>query len=279
MRPQLDQKKIAFNFVQLPDTPETLVMLDKMRIQQVFFNLLSNAAKFTPDGGSVSVVVSREYTENNRIRYDMKVSDTGIGIAEDAQERIFEPFEQAGPQTKNGTGLGLAIVKNLIDLMGGEISVESTPGEGTTFRINVAFPISAVQSVMSEEPEKESVDFRGRSVLVVEDNPINMEITRKLLERKGCKVTSAYNGQDAVDIVLHCKPGEFDAVLMGRDGADGMKKMHDSGAYTIGQDKESCAVFGMPGVAYKLGGVDRLMSPDMIADEIIRYYSNNIKRG
>ena len=144
----------------------------------------------------------------------MKVSDTGIGIAEDAQERIFEPFEQAGPQTKNGTGLGLAIVKNLIDLMGGEISVESTPGEGTTFRINVAFPISAVQSVMSEEPEKESVDFRGRSVLVVEDNPINMEITRKLLERKGCKVTSAYNGQDAVDIVLHCKPGEFDAVLM-----------------------------------------------------------------
>jgi len=252
MRPQLDQKKIAFNFVQLPDTPETLVMLDKMRIQQVFFNLLSNAAKFTPDGGSVSVVVSREYTENNRIRYDMKVSDTGIGIAEDAQERIFEPFEQAGPQTKNGTGLGLAIVKNLIDLMGGEISVESTPGEGTTFRINVAFPISAVQSVMSEEPEKESVDFRGRSVLVVEDNPINMEITRKLLERKGCKVTSAYNGQDAVDIVLHCKPGEFDAVLMDiqmpvLNGLDASRKIRESGR----PDIDKLAIIAMTANAFE----------------------------
>ena len=214
MQAQLDQKKIEFNFMQIPDEPEQLVMLDKMRMQQIFFNLLSNAVKFTPEGGSVSVTARRENQGNGRIGYYIDVRDTGIGIAEEAQERIFEPFEQAGPQTKNGTGLGLAIVKNLIGIMGGSISVESIQGSGTTFRVFVSFPVSENQSVASDKPERESVDFSGRSVLVVEDNPINMEIACKLLERKGCRVTSVYNGQDAVDMILHCGPDEFQAVLM-----------------------------------------------------------------
>ena len=213
MQAQMDQNRLNFRFSQDPDTPETLVMLDKMRIQQIFFNLLSNAVKFTGEGGSISVAIRRR-ADGTRIGYSIDVSDTGIGIAEDAQERIFEVFEQAGPPMRNGSGLGLAIVKNLLVLMDGTISVESAPGCGTTFRIQVAFPVSAVQSIEPEVPESESVDFTGRSVLVVEDHPINMEITRKLLEHKGCRVTSAFNGQDAVDMLLHCEPGEFQAVLM-----------------------------------------------------------------
>ena len=214
MQAQMDQNRLDFRLTQTPDAPETLVMLDKMRIQQIFFNLLSNAVKFTGEGGSISVDIRRETGSDSRIGYYIDVSDTGIGIAEDAQERIFEVFEQAGPPTKNGSGLGLAIVKNLLVLMGGTISVESAQGRGTTFRLLVSFPVSAVQSVEPEEPENELVDFGGRSVLVVEDHPMNMEITRKLLERKGCRVTSAFNGQDAVDMLLHCEPGEFQAVLM-----------------------------------------------------------------
>lgn len=214
MQAQMDQNRLNFRFAQDPDAPEALVMLDKMRIQQIFFNLLSNAVKFTGEGGSISVMIRRQAGSDGRIGYSIEVSDTGIGIPEDAQERIFEVFEQAGPPMKNGSGLGLAIVKNLLVLMGGTIGVESSPGRGTTFRIRVSFPVSAVQSIEPEEPESESVDFTGRSVLVVEDHPINMEITRKLLEHKGCRVTSAFNGRDAVDMLLHCRPGEFQAVLM-----------------------------------------------------------------
>lgn len=214
MQAQIDQKKLHFSYIQLPDEPETLVMLDNMRIQQIFFNLLSNAVKFTGEGGSVFVTVRRDAPDNGAIAYHIDVRDTGIGIAVDAQERIFEAFEQAGPQTRNGSGLGLAIVKNLLLLMGGNINVESVPRHGTTFHIDVAFKISEVQSVEAKRPETREFDFSGRSVLVVEDHPINMEIARKLLEKKRCKVTCACNGQEAVDMLLHCEPGEFHAVLM-----------------------------------------------------------------
>lgn len=214
MQAQMDQNRLTFCLNQTPDRPEVLVMLDKMRIQQIFFNLLSNAVKFTGEGGTVSVSIRREAGQNSQVSYSIDVSDTGIGIALDAQARIFEVFEQVGAPTKNGSGLGLAIVRNLLLLMGGTITVESAPGQGTVFHIHVSFPVSAVQSVKHEEPERETVDFTGRSVLVVEDHPMNMEITRKLLEHKGCRVASAFNGKDAVDMVLHCGAGEFQAVLM-----------------------------------------------------------------
>ncbi len=214
MQAQLDQKKLQFNFVQLPDSAEHPVMLDNMRIQQIFFNLLSNAVKFTDEGGSVLVAARRDLPVNGHIVYHIDVQDSGIGIAKEAQERVFEPFEQAGPPSKNGSGLGLAIVKNLLQLMGGTIRIESRLGAGTTFHIDIPFEVSNVPSVTETKPPTADFDFGGRSVLLVEDHPINMEIARKLLERKNCRVTSAFNGQEAVDILLHGNPGEFQAVLM-----------------------------------------------------------------
>lgn len=104
MQAQLDQKKLQFNFVQLPDSAEHPVMLDNMRIQQIFFNLLSNAVKFTDEGGSVLVAARRDLPVNGHIVYHIDVQDSGIGIAKEAQERVFEPFEQAGPPSKNGSG-------------------------------------------------------------------------------------------------------------------------------------------------------------------------------
>lgn len=214
MQAQLDQKKLRFGLNQIPDTPEELVMLDPMRMQQIFFNLLSNAVKFTDEGGSILVKIQRETLGENRIHYFIDVSDTGIGIAEEAQERIFEAFEQVESETKNGTGLGLAIVKNLLAIMGGGIGVESEPGKGTTFHIDVPFAVSPARTIEKDEPKKEEFDFTGKTVLVVEDHPINMEITRKLLERKNCAVDSAFNGQEAVDLLNQRKPGVFQAVLM-----------------------------------------------------------------
>jgi signal transduction histidine kinase/DNA-binding response OmpR family regulator len=214
MQTQFDQKKLDFRYVQTPETPETLIMLDRMRIEQIFFNLLSNAVKFTKEGDSVTVVSRRELLENQSVRYHIDVKDTGIGIAPEEQERIFEAFEQADSQTRNGSGLGLAIVKNLLRLMGGTITVESEPGKGTIFHIDVSFEVSEIQSVRTEEQKKEVFDFSGFSILLVEDHPINMMLARKLLEKKNCSVTSAVNGREAVDILTHGSPGDFQAVLM-----------------------------------------------------------------
>ena len=235
MQVQLDQKKLQFTFTEDPDTPETSVMLDKMRIQQIFFNLLSNAVKFTDEGGSVSVAVSRRAAENGRIPYHIEVKDTGIGIAEEAQKRIFEPFEQAGTQTRSGSGLGLAIVKNLLGLMGGTIRVESRPGCGTTFLMDAAFAVSDIKAVQqAEKPAAEEFDFQGRNVMLVEDHPVNLMIARKLLEKKNCRVIPAVNGQEAVDMLLHGHPGEFQAVLMDiqmpvLNGIEAAKKIRASG--------------------------------------------------
>ena len=129
------------------------------------------------------VLIRRDPPARGRVQYHLDVQDTGIGISEDAQKRIFEPFEQAGPQTRNGSGLGLAIVKNLLLLMGGTICVESAPGHGSSFHIDVPFAESKVQSLQKKSEEGEIFDFSGQSVLIVEDHPINMEIARKLMEK------------------------------------------------------------------------------------------------
>ncbi len=233
MQAQVDQRELHFTYIQIPEEPEKLVLLDKMRVQQIFFNLLSNAVKFTDSGGSISVTVRRDAPENGSILYHMDVSDTGVGIAKEAQTRIFEAFEQAEPQNRSGSGLGLAIVRNLLQLMNGKIGVESDPGKGTTFHIEVPFRISDVQTIAKEIPEKEEYDFYGCSVLLVEDHPINMMIARKMLEKKNCRVRTAVNGQEAVDILLHCEPGEFHAVLMDiqmpvLNGIDAVRKIRSS---------------------------------------------------
>ncbi len=214
MQVQLDQKKQKLTVTQLPDAAEHPVLLDKMRIQQIFFNLLSNAVKFTGEGGNVYVTIRRDSPADGVAGYFIDVRDTGIGIEEEAQKRIFEPFEQAGPQTRGGSGLGLAIVRNLLQLMGGSISVESVFGSGTTFHVQVSFRLSDTESAKSRKTENEDYNFSGYSVLVVEDHPVNMMIARKLLEKKNCRVSSAINGQEALDILMHCEPNEFQAVLM-----------------------------------------------------------------
>ena len=143
--------------------------------------------------------------------------DTGIGMAEAFQKRIFEPFaqEHAGSRTKfAGTGLGMPITKKLVEKMGGTISFESKEGTGTTFVIRIPFQIDADMKDRNETEEKTETSIQGLHVLLTEDNELNMEIAEFVLQNEGAVVTKAWNGQKAVDIFRKSRPGEFDVILM-----------------------------------------------------------------
>ena len=143
--------------------------------------------------------------------------DTGIGMAEAFQKRIFEPFaqEHAGSRTKfAGTGLGMPITKKLVEKMGGTISFESKEGTGTTFVIRIPFRIDTDRKDRTETEEKMETSIQGRHVLLTEDNELNMEIAEFVLQNEGTVVTKVWNGQEAVDIFRKSRPGEFDVILM-----------------------------------------------------------------
>lgn len=201
-----------------PDAPE-IVLGDPTRLRQILFNLTSNAIKFT-DHGSVGVFVSPDADKGgNHIRID--VTDTGIGISKDAQARLFERFSQADSsisRTHGGTGLGLAICRELARLMDGEISVESTPGEGSKFSISVplARPTEDVagptcNELPRENPSADSDITDSWRILVAEDQPINAKLMTAIMGRLNHTLTIAPNG---VEVIKELRKGEFDLILM-----------------------------------------------------------------
>lgn len=196
------------------------IMADPMRFEQLLFNLLSNAVKFTPRGGEVSFRICNYATYNDKFCADYVISDNGIGMSSEFQELLFEPFtneRQDAAKKKHGSGLGLAIVRNIVDLMGGTIEVESHLGEGTQIRIHLDIPLAEIQPepagehVVSEDPEK---ILKGKRVLIAEDQPMNMDISRDILERKGMKVESAENGFAALSAFQSSPVYYFDLILM-----------------------------------------------------------------
>lgn len=183
---------------------------DKARLRQILFNLLSNAIKFTEKG--VVGVHLKETQQNGKTYLDMKVRDTGIGMSAEALSRIFNPFEQAESSTTRrfgGTGLGLSIVKRLVDLMGGEISVKSEVGIGTSFNVRIA--VTTCGEDVQEITQTQKLDYRGLSVLIVEDNRINTMIIDSFMKNKGFITTCVENGEQAVQQLAS---RGFDLVLM-----------------------------------------------------------------
>ena len=198
------------------------VLADPNRLNQVLMNILSNAVKYTPKGGHIRLEVEELPRNEHFARYRFVVQDDGIGMSEEFQKTLFDPFtreEKSGTNKVQGTGLGMAITRSIVDLMGGSISVESAPGRGTRFEVVLEFPIDTesdhAQKVQAlPEEAEETSPLSGMKFLCAEDNAINAEILEMLLESKGASCTVCSNGQEIVDAFASVKPGEYDMILM-----------------------------------------------------------------
>ena len=220
IRQQASQRRQTFtveNHVQHEN-----VLADPNRLNQVLMNILSNAVKYTPQGGHIRLDVEELSHTEHYAKYRFVVQDDGIGMSAVYQKTLFEPFtreEKSGTNRVQGTGLGMAITKSIVDLMGGTIHVESAPGKGSRFEVVLELPIDAeadkVQTASALPEEDEAVSpLSGMSFLCAEDNAINAEILEMLLETKGASCTICSNGQEIVDAFASVKPGEYDMILM-----------------------------------------------------------------
>jgi len=193
-----------------------IVTGDALRLQQVLVNLVGNAVKFT-ETGTVTITIDVDAIDAPDITLQMAVRDTGIGIGEDQQHRLFESFEQAETSTTRrygGTGLGLTICKRLVEVMGGDITVESEQGVGScfTFHTRMKFPEAATSAPEQAKKRRPSVTMlHGRRILVAEDNPINQQLALEFLQRGGAQIDIAETGREAV---ARATAEEYDVILM-----------------------------------------------------------------
>ncbi|TVQ27584.1 MAG: response regulator, partial [Spirochaetaceae bacterium] len=275
-----DEKQLDFNMSIAPEVPAYLAG-DSFRLGQILMNLVGNAVKFTESGMvSVSVLIAGQQTGDAQMHLLFCVRDTGIGIDPSQQEKLFTAFTQADGSTSRkygGTGLGLAITRQITTLLGGEIWLESSPGEGSQFFVRLPFGIPDPEEIAALESETAGdagahdsatgIDFTGRSFLVVEDNAINQEIARELLVRKGASVAVAANGAVALDMLetaaIHRAGGSYDTVLMdvqmpvmdGYEATRAIRRMKDPRlraipvigmtAHAMTGDRETCLEAGM----------------------------------
>lgn len=230
--------------VNFEDMTIDYVIGDELRISQIIINFLSNAVKFTQEG-EIIVTFRQMFLQDGNADLMIRVHDTGIGMDPEFINRIFRPFEQEGADTTRkygGTGLGMAITDQLVKLMNGEIVVKSTPGEGSDFSVFLHLPV-AEEPVPAEQIEKENTAeeaepeeievFRGRRILVAEDNEINAMVAREILGQMGAGIDVAENGQRAVEMFDEKPENYYDFILMdvqmpvmnGRDAAKAIRRL------------------------------------------------------
>ena len=247
----LDMSKLESDEVMLEEIPfnlsgiceEVLVVVEQMAIEQnirimweeneiihrncigspahvkrILMNILSNAVKYNKENGSIYISCRELISEQQDMTtIEFVCRDTGIGMTDEFQKHIFEPFaqEHTGSRTKfAGTGLGMPITKKLVEKMGGTITFESKEGVGTTFVIRVPFKIDLDADKREEQKDASEKSIKGLHILLAEDNELNMEIAEFMLQNEGADVTKAWNGQEAVELFRKSKPGEFDVILM-----------------------------------------------------------------
>ncbi len=214
VRVQLEAKKIKLSAS--CSVSHKWVLCDRVMLDRALMNLLCNAGKFTEENGSVSLQLKELSAGDGTGRYEIRVRDTGIGMSPEFAERLFIPFERERTSTVSriqGTGLGLAITKNIVDLMGGEITVRTEKGQGTEFIITVGFPLTEPKEDLRSD-EDEGISFVGMRALLVEDNMINMEIAQMLLSQEGFLIETAENGKIALEMTAASEPGYYDVILM-----------------------------------------------------------------
>ena len=265
-----DVRKKNLQYHAVLDVRHHYVVCDQTKLQEIMLNIISNAIKYTPEGHSIYVEVHEAVSENpSKIRYIFSCEDTGIGMSEEYLPHIYEEFSREHSTTENkvpGTGLGLPIIKSMIELMGGSIQVESRLGIGTKFTVDLSFDIALKEEVYGSEDTIESSaihTIKGKRILLVEDNELNAEIAKTVLEDVGALITRAENGQQALELFKEKPAGTFDVILMDlmmpvMDGYTATRKIRElerSDAKTVPiiamtanafqEDAEKCIAVGM----------------------------------
>jgi len=217
--PLCKEKGITFVISSKEENLPTII-IDPVRRDQIFYNLLSNAVKFTPEGGKVEMLTEDIEVKDGKVSLVSIVRDNGIGMSEEFQKHMYDAFTQESntitPQYK-GSGLGLPIVKQLADLMGLDIACKSSPGKGTEFRITFTDLPVATGTFTEERPRvtgSPEGTLQGKRILLVEDHPLNRSIAVRILEKEEMSVTTAENGEEAVNKYGAASDGFFDAILM-----------------------------------------------------------------
>lgn len=218
IRPLMKAKSIEFEYAM--DCGMKCACIDPVRFNQIFFNLLSNAAKYTPEGGKVSFLAEQLSSDEEWEWVRFTVKDNGIGMSQEFARKAFEPFEQDiqhnSALQNQGTGLGLAITKELVELMDGTITIESEPGKGSTFTIDMPLKRAELPNHAAVEQKRQNVTevLSDKKVLLVEDNHVNAIVASRLLESKGMQIVIAHNGVEAIELFSSSWEKEYDVVLM-----------------------------------------------------------------
>lgn len=224
INPQLLVKKHHFTLTKAPELRDN-VLGDKLRLKQLLLNILANAIKYTPPYGSISLEVRETHSRlHDTIGYEFIITDNGIGMDSEFAAKIFEPFARASDSRTSeieGTGLGMTIALNIARMMNGTIDVQSTLGKGSAFKATVYLrPHQQIRSSKASAPAagidslQEIISCRGKQVLLVEDNELNLEIAVELLKYAGLNITTAKNGLEGLDKFKAAPPGTYALILM-----------------------------------------------------------------
>ena len=265
------------------------VLADPVRLRDVLVNILSNAVKFTPDGGTITFEARcQENGGDGYINMHYRISDTGIGMSEEFTKEIFEEFaqEDSGARTQyHGSGLGMAIVKKYVNMMGGTISVQSKKHEGTTFTVDIPLEITDQECKKSDTGFSEKVNLTGVNVLLAEDNELNAEIAAVQLEEFGMNVERAVDGKNAVEVFRDHPEGTFDVILMdimmpemnGYEAAKAIRAMNDrSDGKTIPIIAMTANSFAEDVQASLDAGMNAHLSKPIVMEEVIKTISRYV---
>lgn len=278
---QADEQDIKLNLKELK-TEHAHLIGSPLHLRQIVQNLITNAIRYNHAGGTVDVTWREVGFDGKKASYEFICADTGCGMGKEFQKHLYEPFAQESDtvrSTYSGTGLGLPIVKQLIEYMNGSIEFTSEKGKGTTFIVKLALEIDDhYQREYQEDVSLETISIEGTKILLVEDNEINMEIARELLEMKGAVITEAHNGKEAVATFESSREGEFDIILMDimmpvMDGIDATRYIRSLKR----EDAQTIPIFAMTANAFiedinqsKEAGMNEHFSKPLDMEQVIK---------
>ena len=279
---QADVQAKQHNFIiDTVDVSNEFVYCDKLHLNRVLLNLISNAIKYTHPGGTISLLIRQQKSASKEGygAFEFRVKDNGIGMSEEFAKTIFDPFTREENSTVSGiqgTGLGMAITRNIVEMMGGRISVTSKKGEGTEFIVQVDFKLADKKEAEQPDKDEKIISLKGIKVLMVDDSELNLKIGRLLLKEQGMIVDTALNGQVAVDMIRENGIDAYDFILMdvqmpvmdGYEATSILRKLPDGdklkiiafSANAFEEDKEKSLKAGMNGHITKPLKINELMN-------------------